>query len=303
MKSYDKQISHQIYLRGQATRIANAILEILESGEAHIGDKISNNIFKGVRKLNNVIKAVYEEVDVLYSNVDAKILNELEELADYQSNWMLTAIAADRKVQVDASVLMSQVLSDPFDGKLLKEWIEDQADSLKKKIRSTIRQGVIEQRDLKDIVGAVRLAEKGAMQQNRRQTMAMVRTAVNHTISTADDYVYRRANVKKYQFVSILDSRTTLICAAQDGKVFEIGEPDAKRPPLHVNCRSFTVPVSDDSDVVDESYEEWLSRQPESTQIKVLGKARHKLWKKGEPLGTFVDSNEHVIPLSELNNL
>lgn len=299
-KTYDNHIKHNIYVRGQVTRITNAMLEILKKSESDIADKITEDAFRGVRKLNSVINGVYEEVDRLYSDLTTKLEKELGSISEYQAGWMLAALSADANIRVDTSTLLSQVLSDPFDGKLLKEWVAEQSDSLKKKIRNEIRQGVIEGKSINQIVQAVRTAEQGAMKINKRQTEAMVRTAVNHTLSTADNYVYNKAKVVRYQFVSILDSRTTLICAANDGKIFEIGEKGAKRPPLHIGCRSFTIPVMDDSDVVDESYEEWLSRQKESTQRKVLGDARYKLWKAGEPLGKFVDNNEHVIPLSDL---
>lgn len=51
--------------------------------------------------------------------------------------------------------------------------------------------------------------------------------------------------VTAYQYSAIMDDRTSEVCSALDGKIFEIGE-DVSRvtPPLHFNCRSLLVPVT-----------------------------------------------------------
>ena len=47
-------------------------------------------------------------------------------------------------------------------------------------------------------------------------------------------------------FSAIIDDRTTDICLALDGQVFEYGDPDIARftPPLHYECRSQFIPVT-----------------------------------------------------------
>jgi hypothetical protein len=48
---------------------------------------------------------------------------------------------------------------------------------------------------------------------------------------------------KKYRYIATIDSRTTLLCASKDDKLFDYN--DGPMPPLHFNCRSTTVPVID----------------------------------------------------------
>jgi len=47
-------------------------------------------------------------------------------------------------------------------------------------------------------------------------------------------------------FSAIMDDRTTEVCAALDGQIFEQGDPDIARvtPPLHFFCRSQLTPVT-----------------------------------------------------------
>ena len=75
----------------------------------------------------------------------------------------------------------------------------------------------------------------------RRSIEATVRTAINHVSSEAQAlFVAKNPYIKQEIYTATLDSRTTLICASNDGEVFSAGE--GPRPPLHYNCRSRRVP-------------------------------------------------------------
>ena len=77
------------------------------------------------------------------------------------------------------------------------------------------------------------------------QVMALVRTSINQVANTASQQVYEANQdiTQKYRYVATLDSRTSSICAALDGKEFPYGR--GPMPPQHFNCRSTTVPVID----------------------------------------------------------
>ncbi len=86
--------------------------------------------------------------------------------------------------------------------------------------------------------------EKGTRLANN-QIMTLVRTSVNQVSNTASQETYKAnsAVTNKYRYVATLDSRTTVLCASKDGKLFDYEE--GPMPPLHFNCRSTTVPVID----------------------------------------------------------
>jgi len=78
------------------------------------------------------------------------------------------------------------------------------------------------------------------------QIVTLVRTSVNQVANAAANSVYE-ANLdvtKKYKYVATLDSRTSPICRALDGKEFEYGK--GPQPPQHFGCRSTIVPIVDD---------------------------------------------------------
>ena len=119
------------------------------------------------------------------------------------------------------------------------------------------------------------------------QIMALVRTSINQVANSASQQVYEANQdiTKKYRYVATLDSRTSSICAALDGREFEYGK--GPMPPQHFNCRSTTVPIIDpdilppstiakrasaDGPVpINTSYGQWLKDQPLKTKQDVLG--------------------------------
>jgi SPP1 gp7 family putative phage head morphogenesis protein len=119
------------------------------------------------------------------------------------------------------------------------------------------------------------------------QVMSLVRTSINQVANSASQQVYEANQdiTKKYRYVATLDSRTSSICAALDGREFPYGK--GPTPPQHFNCRSTTVPIIDpdilppsttakrasaDGPVpINTSYGQWLKDQPLKTQQDVLG--------------------------------
>ena len=124
------------------------------------------------------------------------------------------------------------------------------------------------------------------------QIVALVRTSINQVANTTSQQVYEANQdiTKKYRYVATLDTRTSAICRALDGKVFEYGK--GPTPPQHFNCRSTTVPVIDYKELgfdppppgrraaqggqvpANTSYGKWLSEQDLATKAKALGASK-----------------------------
>lgn len=81
-----------------------------------------------------------------------------------------------------------------------------------------------------------------------------------------------------YEWVSVLDSRTTDICLSRNGKIYPYAT--GPRPPAHYNCRSTIIPVT--AFVPVPTYYEWIQRQPVAVQDDILGKSRGVRLRKGE---------------------
>jgi SPP1 gp7 family putative phage head morphogenesis protein len=128
------------------------------------------------------------------------------------------------------------------------------------------------------------------------QIITLVRTSINQVANAASQQVYEANQdiTQKYKYVATLDTRTSSICRALDGREFEYGKGPV--PPQHFNCRSTTVPVID-SDIlppsttakrasmdgpvpINTNYGQWLYDQPREVQAEVLGKEKVAYFRK-----------------------
>jgi SPP1 gp7 family putative phage head morphogenesis protein len=157
----------------------------------------------------------------------------------------------------------------------------------------------------------------------RVQASGLVVTATTSVYAQADHAVYKANEkfLKGWQYVAVLDSRTTPLCAHRDGTVYPISDT-SHLPPAHWHCRSTTIPVvkrwSDlgnldsvaatrarnttgltpekikeydleafkyfDGNAFEKvSYNDWLLRQPTDIQLRHLGDyTKVKMFQNGE---------------------
>ena len=115
----------------------------------------------------------------------------------------------------------------------------------------------------------------GAMEARR-----LVRTESTYIANSAELESYRACGMEKFRFCAVLDIRTSDICAAMDGRVFEVEKASVGEnvPPLHPWCRSTTVAHFEKTD---------LTRLERSARDPVTGKHRripgdmtYEDWKK-----------------------
>ena len=135
------------------------------------------------------------------------------------------------------------------------------------------------------------------------QVLTLVRTSINQVANETSQQVYKANQdvTKRYRYVATLDSSTSPICRSLDGREFKYGK--GPTPPQHFNCRSTTVPIIDYSglgisrppqtklrrpntafgpsrvsrgDTVpsNQTYGEWLDKQPKEVQEDVLGESK-----------------------------
>lgn len=191
---------------------------------------------------------------------------------------------------------------------------ESQAERFGQVVRNGLLTGETTPQIAKRLVGTLQFGEDRTVKQAiaaggelttipDNQVMALVRTSINQVANAASQQVYEANQdiTKKYRYVATLDTRTSAICAALDGREFEYGK--GPMPPQHFNCRSTTVPIIDpdilppsttatrasqDGQVpINMSYGEWLAKQPKSVQAEALGASKvpyfNKLAKKYGP--------------------
>jgi SPP1 gp7 family putative phage head morphogenesis protein len=99
----------------------------------------------------------------------------------------------------------------------------------------------------------------GTIRQFQRQAEATTNTVLQHLANQVNEAVGSKI-VGFYEWVSVLDDRTTKICTDRDGNRYAYGRGPI--PPAHIGCRSTTVPSPIGAPKTPNSFAEWIASQP-----------------------------------------
>ena len=304
----DKTIKHQIAMRGQFTRIAKQAalhLQALKiSVKTELDDAMTARNWNAVARLRKTFVTIDRLIDDEYSMMSSTLKAELGDLFVYESEFTSKLLGFDfSNSMLSETLVESIVISDPFDGKILGEWLDEQKLATQLRVKQTIRLGVLNGLSTSKIVDALYAEPGNPFVGARRNAEVMVRTASAHVTSQASLKTFERVGFGSYQLSAVLDSRTTPVCRALDGKIYKTSDKGRKVPPFHPGCRTVMIAVTEDDPAFTDGYENWLSKQSAGEQEAILGPARFRLWKSGQPLESFVDlDTHHVIPLEQLRS-
>lgn len=339
----DSAVRHRIGLERTAGSIRNSVVELLNDSDQDIEERLSFRLQRGLSEgavrpqqlqalrsdIQNINRQIMDDVGSKWKDRFQKFTKNEAEMT--QEDLQRTIPVEMEPDAPDPRTLSTLVVTNPIEGNTLSEWSEKVSQDRTQKIVNEVRKGIVEGDSNQEIVQRVRgtgqfAFKDGVLDQSRQNVAAITRTAVTEFSSTAREMTYQQNSnvIKSIQWVSTLDSRTTMICSVRDGKQFNIG--DGPRPPAHFACRSTTTPVTKswrdlgiDRDEISPStrasmngqvpettdFQGWLHQQSNDVRKQVLGETRMKLFNKGElNLGDFVRNslkqNHEVIGIDEL---
>lgn len=283
------------------------------------GDRLSKAETERLDALLAEIRNTKRELSyALYEEARAELTDFASQEADLKAGMIETAAAVEL-TRPSFSQLKAVVTARPFQGRILREWYEGLGEGQGQRISDAIRIGITEGQTTDQIIRRIRGTRAlrytdGILEIGRRETAAVVRTAIAHVSNKAAEELYFANDdvIQGVQWISTLDSRTTTICASRDGKVYKVGQ--GPRPPAHWNCRSVCIPylgVSDGNRASQfgpvprsDTYETWLRKQPADFQNEVLGKGKAELFRKEKlSLDSFVDRTGKEYTLQQVRQL
>jgi len=312
---------------------------------------------KRLERLNARIGEILEEH---YAKIGELHEKDLIDLAGYTKDK--TAADARRifgvnlfDVTLTEANLKAIVTETMIEGQVIGKWWESKPLDYRQRIERSINQGMqkielglVQGESVGELVRAIRgykdkmgIIHPGVMDVTRREAAALVRTSIHQVAQTVRMRIYEANKdvIKGLQVVATLDTRTTPLCRALDGRIFDLerqpldddGPPLPPGPPFHWQCRSTLVPIiksyaelaggdlseekraaleamdpgtraSMNGQVSDKiTYEEWLKTQSERIQKEVLGETRWDLWRKGKiTMADMVHQNGRPLTLEEL---
>lgn len=259
---FDALVRHQILLLRMSGAIRARIQGLLDATEADIREKIMARLANAgggltspaeVRRLDALLSVIRTIRLKAWSQIDEAWVEEVLAVAqaepEFMSGIVKTVVPVQLTLALPAPELLSAIVtSNPFEGRTLKQWAQSLAAEDLRRIENSIRVGMVQGESTNEIarrvVGTARLrGVDGVTEITRRGAEAITRTAVNH-VSNQARQAFLHANSDLFdeeQYVATLDSRTTPVCRANDGKRFPVGKGPI--PPLHFRCRSLRVAV------------------------------------------------------------
>mgnify|MGYP000850409127 CR=1 FL=1 len=351
-KALDRTVLHGIFVarftNGLAARIDRFFrTEVVSDIAARVRDRMTAIEERGedlgpattarLRRLNALnTDTIFGGFESIRKDVESTLVDFAKAEASFERRTLELSIPkaflTRAKIEFEkptAALLRTLVESKPFEGNVLADWFSGLAIDTQKHLDRSIRVGMAEGETSDQIVNRILRGNEntgeGTFARTRRNAESIVRTAVNH-VSNDARFAVTKENadlMDGWRFVATLDTSTTVICAAHDGKVYSIDDV-ANRPPLHWGCRSTTVNVFKswrrfgfDFDELPsstrasmsgqvpqkENYDAWLRRQPESTQNLILGEGKAKIFRGGTKIDRFVNDRNRPLTLDELKAL
>jgi SPP1 gp7 family putative phage head morphogenesis protein len=195
-----------------------------------------------------------------------------------------------------------------------------QAEAFGQAVRVGLMQSESSEKIARRIKGRLNREQRGSTQQiiqqggqltamPNNQIRAIVRSSVTQVADAAMEQVALANSdiTTRYRYTALLDSRTSPICRALDGKVYKWGE--GPHPPVHFNCRSQRVALikgfAQQALEEQQTYGEWLVANPDQ-KVKVFGSKTkyfdHLTRKYGptDAVRRFVKQDGSEVTLAEL---
>lgn len=302
---YDKAIDRAAMIRLFERRVNGKVALVID-GHAVRVDKLIKDANLSPKGFNTFRDAVDVEIRSTFREVLNVSRKDLVSMAADQLSYTYQTLESTmgkiwqtrRPIIIPENLVLERPLYN--DRTLAAGWVGISLNE-KQRLESVIRKGVAEGKSNNEIALLVRKGNVHNITKSQSQTL--VTTSITSIRSQADQAVYKTNEkaLEGWQYVAVLDARTTPLCAHRDGHIYAISDTE-HLPPAHWHCRSTTVPVFkswsdmaklenvaqvrrqnianltekqkafyDGQTPLKESYNDWLSRQSQDIQLRHLG--------------------------------
>jgi SPP1 gp7 family putative phage head morphogenesis protein len=336
-KIYDRSVDRSAMLRLYEKRVGSKVDAILDEHKIKVPKLIENSKLNSKEFKDNLSAIILDTYQKAHTSSKTSLLDLVNSQTSYTVQTLDSALGKIWRTERPTRRIAEEiVLEKPlYSNTTLAQGWAGIAISERKRLEAIIRKGLAEGLTEEQIARLVR--EGAAFKISRNQALGLVTTAVTSVYAQVDHAVYK-ANAQAlqgWQYVAVLDSRTTPLCASRDGHIYPI-EDTRHLPPAHWHCRSTTVPIVksfeqfgeitglaqirqknfenlslkqrqwyDGQSPLKESYDTWLRRQSTEVQLRHLGDMdKVAIFNKGDlKLSKFTNEEGKSIGIKELNRL
>lgn len=203
---------YRAYLQALSTRARVRRLEEIKTGLHFMAEDTYANVADGTVKVfdkvfKNTLIKTSEDIYKLGSNID--------------------------KMQLVPEDVLNQFLANPWSGKNFSEKIWGNIANFETKLDEILTKGLVQGKSDKQIANEL----KDVTKRKYSECLRLVRTETNYIENQTRFEIYKRANVKKYRYIAVLDNKTSKMCADLDDEIIDLKDAVVgyNYPPLHPN--------------------------------------------------------------------
>lgn len=290
----DAMTRHQIWLQRFAAGQSNDIKPYLRSVDEAVRLELSKyetiEYKKDLKEINRKLKVEITEIYLAYvtglsENLEEMTNDEVEFSQETmeQDGFDISALdAALFALGLASTVQIGGNGQSRVVGVWLNRWPQQQTDLILNAVQMGYQNGTATSEIIRTIRGQAAMNYRnGLLHSTANSADQMARTLTNFYANEARMAVYEQIEgLEFWEFVAVLDNRTSKVCMFNDGKVWPLGQ--GRIPPLHMNCRSMALPWTDgDQTTNGMTGYRWLQNQPVSVQNDVLGTTEAQLFRDG----------------------
>lgn len=272
-------------------------------------------------------KSRISRLDSLKAGIDYELIQAGAKIKDKVADTLTdiykdtyTSLVADLglKKGVISSDTIKMALENEWSGSNYSSRIWSNTDNLARAIKNEVIVGLNKGINYRTM--SQNIAKK--FETSYKNAERLVRTETSHIQNQATLMGYKDAGVVKYEFLAVLDSRTSHTCANLNGEVFktENAMEGENYPPMHPRCRSTTVPyefedilnekeelkINENEDIIDNNGTVFVeggryrnigninSTKYKDEPLKLLRKYEQKIVKKNNENGLVITKNGDI---------
>ncbi|WDZ49984.1 minor capsid protein [Acinetobacter vivianii] len=343
---------HQAYLYRVSSQSVNELTRLFNSESDQMLSKLRDLLdelndaekvaLAGGQYTTNNLKEIRDLISQWFTSLSTSIPEvfavSATALAVYEAKYTAKLYGGKIKKPKGNKLYSSAKKTPLIGGALVDELLSKIATSARQKVEYAIRDGISSGKTNQEIIQRIRGTKRqnyddGILNTSKSDIERTVRTVRSHVANQAYLDSFKQLGFEYVKLVATLDGRTTKLCAFLDGKVWKIGDPEIRIPPLHPNCRSILVPVDKDGLLIGErpfvmderkvkdipkdereqligqidantKFKEFFNKTDDFFQKEWLGPKRFKLYKEGKfDFDKFFDPEGELYTLEHLRKL
>jgi len=127
-----------------------------------------------------------------------------------------------------------------IEGAYFPEWMKTIEENARKRITVAARRGLV----MDEPVSKIARELQQALNISRNSSQGLAHTAMFQMLNDTEYEMHsENSRCKGFQFVAMLDRKTTPQCVGLDGQTFNVEEAQNHKPPLHWKCRSMLLSI------------------------------------------------------------